>query len=91
MVKGLSINCSILSTWSCGSCSVTNPALSLPYVPYAEGVSGGVAKEKEEDPYGGSTDEESDMETDIGECVHVWVRGGMTVLCKYCYSCCVGD
>lgn len=50
-----------------------------------------MAKEKEEDPYGGSTDEESDMETDIGECVHVWVRGGMTVLCKYCYSCCVGD
>jgi len=50
-----------------------NPALSLPYVAYAEGVSGGVAKEKEEDPYGGSTDEESDMETDIGECVCVCV------------------
>ena len=28
----------------------------------------GVAKEEEEDPYGGSTDEESDMETD-GVCV----------------------
>ena len=32
----------------------------------------GVAKEEEEDPYGGSTDEESDMETD-GVCVCVRV------------------
>ena len=44
--------------------------LSLPcvYSAVEEGVSGGVAKE-EEDPYGGSTDE--DMESDIGECVYV--------------------
>ena len=33
----------------------------------------GVAKEGEEDPYGGSTDEESDMETDVGVCVCVCV------------------
>ena len=33
----------------------------------------GVAKEEEEDPYGGSTDEESDMETD-GVCVCVCVK-----------------
>ena len=53
-----------------------------------------MAKEKEEDPYGGSTDEESDMETDIGECVCVCVCvgwGGGDGCVMYCCSCCVGD